>query len=86
MDTDFKKLTAQVETIELFVESLKSSSTIPLEVDSAYRDRFGTLPAGFKNIPLATVASPSGGATVDTQARSAINSIIARLQSLGLIS
>ena len=33
----------------------------------------------------ATIADPSGGATVDSQARTAINSLIDRLQDLGLI-
>jgi hypothetical protein len=33
-----------------------------------------------------TVGDPSGGTTVDSQARSAINSIIDRLQELGLIA
>lgn len=34
----------------------------------------------------ATIGDPSGGATVDSQARSAVNSIIDRLQELGLIA
>ena len=34
----------------------------------------------------ATVTAPSGGATIDSQARTAINAIIARLQSHGLIA
>jgi hypothetical protein len=34
----------------------------------------------------ATVADPSGGATVDAEARTAINSIIDRLQELGLVA
>jgi hypothetical protein len=33
-----------------------------------------------------TVADPAGGATVDAEARTAINSIIDRLQELGLIA
>jgi hypothetical protein len=34
----------------------------------------------------AAVAAPAGGATIDTQARTAINDIIARLVAHGLIS
>lgn len=34
----------------------------------------------------ATVADPSGGATTDAEARTAINAIIDRLQELGLIA
>lgn len=43
------------------------------------------LPSGIENAPLATISDPSGGMTVDSEARSAINDIIDRLQSLGLI-
>lgn len=34
----------------------------------------------------ATIADPAGGVTVDSQARTAINTIIDRLQELGLIA
>jgi len=34
----------------------------------------------------ATIADPTGGATVDAEARTAINSLIDRLQELGLIA
>lgn len=34
----------------------------------------------------ATVSDPSGGATVDSESRTAINAIIDRLQELGLIA
>lgn len=36
--------------------------------------------------PVANIANPSGGATVDAQARTAIDLIIAALQSAGLIA
>lgn len=35
---------------------------------------------------LDAIASPTGGATVDTQARAAVDSLIDRLQEIGLIS
>jgi hypothetical protein len=35
---------------------------------------------------LATVTDPTGGLTVDAEARTAINAIIDRLQELGLIA
>lgn len=34
----------------------------------------------------ATITDPTGGATVDTQSRTAINALIDRLQALGLIA
>ena len=34
----------------------------------------------------ATISDPAGGATVDSQARTAVSSLIARLKSLGLIA
>lgn len=45
-----------------------------------------TLAEGLADAPLATISDPSGGATVDSQARTAINTIIDRMQALGLIS
>lgn len=43
---------------------------------------YGTTPV---NQP-ATVSDPSGGATVDAEARTAINAIIDRLQELGIVA
>lgn len=37
-------------------------------------------------VRLATVAAPAGGATVDAEARTAINALIARLQQSGIIA
>lgn len=72
-----------------FIQSLKASATIPYEVDSAFRDRLFdiiTLPDGFEDAPLASVAAPSGGLTIDAEARTAIDLIITRLEDLGLIA
>ncbi len=43
---------------------------------------YGTTPTAKQ----ATVSAPSGGATVDSQARSAIGELIIRLQTIGIIS
>lgn len=37
-------------------------------------------------IPVTAVTAPTGGATVDAEARTAINAIITRLESLGLVT
>lgn len=65
-----------------FIQSLKNDASIPFEIDTAFRARF--LPSGFRP-PLTAVTAPSGGATVDSNARTAINSIITRLEDLGLV-
>lgn len=71
-----------------FVQSLKASATIPYEVDGAFRERFKellALPSGLEDAPLSAITSPSGGVTVDSQARTAIDTIITRLEDLGLV-
>ncbi len=80
-------LKLRVAELENFVESLKSSTTIPFDVDGAFRKRLSDLvPEGLSNAPLTSVASPAGGATIDSQARSAVDSLITRLEGLGLIN
>lgn len=87
MENDNLQLKERVEELEKFVETLKNSTTIPFEVDGAFRKRLSTLvPDGLSNAPLSTVTAPSGGATIDSQARTTIGTIINKLQSLGLIS
>ena len=80
---------AQIDELKARLDALESSTTIPLPVDQAFRDRFkipsNELPDELASAPLAAVTSPSGGATIDSQARSAIDTIITRLESLGLI-
>ena len=75
-----------------FMESLKRQDKIPLSVGQAFafrlRKTFTALknvPAALASAPLSLVTAPSGGATVDSQARTAINSVITRLEDLGLI-
>lgn len=38
-----------------------------------------------KKAPQEAITAPTGGATIDAEARTAINSLISRLQNLGLI-
>jgi|DEB0MinimDraft_10_1074344.scaffolds.fasta_scaffold50285_3 hypothetical protein len=56
-----------------------------LQICSAATDELGFFGATPVDQP-ATVADPSGGGTVDTEARAAIASLIDRLQELGLIA
>jgi hypothetical protein len=43
------------------------------------------LPTKLKTAPRPSITTPAGGATIDAEARVAINSIISALQALGLI-
>lgn len=91
---DNKELLTRIEALEAKLQLLESGSTIPKPVEDAMRDRLRidrfeqvlNLPDGLFNAPLASVTPAAGGAVVDTQARAAINTLIARSQSLGLIS
>jgi hypothetical protein len=56
-----------------------------LQICSASTDELGFFGATPVDQP-ATVADPSGGSTVDTEARAAIEAVIDRLQELGLIA
>jgi len=56
-----------------------------LQICSAATDELGFFGATPVDQP-ATVADPSGGGTVDTEARAAIEAVIDRLQELGLIA
>lgn len=77
-----------------FMQALKSSTTIPYEVDGAFRARLlGTLtvsrlglPVNLVNAPRSAISAPSGGAIQDTQARTTINDIITALEELGLVT
>lgn len=77
----------RIAQLEQEIANLKSAATIPFETEQALRERLHDLtPEGLENAPLALVTAPTGGATIDTEARTAINDIISRLESLGLIN
>lgn len=84
----------QLDELTKFMKALKSSTTIPYDVDGAFRKRFITdidlstfgIPNGITNAPRSAVTAPIGGATEDAEARTAINSVISRLEELGLIT
>ena len=57
----------------------------PLKIGEASTDELGFFGATPVDQP-ATVADPSGGSTVDTEARAAIAAVIDRLQELGLMA
>lgn len=87
--TKIIELERQIAELREELNKLRSSTTIPFEVDAAFRDRLSDindLPDGLEDAPLTAITAPSGGVTVDSQARTAINSVITALESLGLVS
>lgn len=89
------QLIKDVAELKRLLNALNRSATIPFLIDRAFRNRFEldkypivaqSVAQGLATAPLATIADPAGGATIDSQARSAINTLIDRLQALGLIS
>lgn len=69
-----------------FMQNLKAESRIPYDVAEAFRLRVGAdVPDGLVNAPVAHISDPSGGVTIDGNARAAVNSILDALESLGLM-
>lgn len=87
-------LQRQINELKTQIDAMKSYGTFPYEVDSAIQERLNIarfedlllLPSALQDAPLASIASPTGGTTQDTEARTAINTVISRLNQLGLIS
>lgn len=78
----------QLKEATEFIASLKTYSRIPFDVENAFKRRFDkyyAIPDGLELAPLAAVTAPTGGVTVDSQARTAINTIITRLEDLGFV-
>lgn len=50
------------------------------------RTATGLVPEGLSGLPAAPVAGPSGGATIDVEARAVLSELLARLVSVGLLA
>jgi len=90
MNPEIEKLNTKIDELEKQIKLIYSASTIPFDVEQALRTRLrnliSNLPPNLFNAPLSSVTAPTGGATIDTQARTAINTLITRLEDLGLIN
>lgn len=87
---ELEQLKQEIGFLQKRLSLLENSSTIPYDIEQAFRERLeirliSDIPANLTNAPLALVTAPSGGATIDSQARTAINALITRLEDLGLI-
>lgn len=78
-----------------FMESLERHDRIPLKVSHAFEYRLKrkfalaedvvNVPPELAGAPLSQVTAPTGGVTIDGEARTAINALITRMEDLGLI-
>jgi hypothetical protein len=81
-------LKAEVAALKEDNQRLKAGGTISYEVEQALASRFklDALDGARNNAPRAAITAPIGGVTIDTQARTAINSIITALEELKLVA
>lgn len=89
MNPEIKKLQDEVAELKRRIDSLGNIATIPYPVEHAFRQRLNIealsdVPAGLSNAPLGAITAPTGGVTIDSEARTAINTIRSRLTALGL--
>lgn len=89
MNPEIKKLQDEIADLKRKVDALGNIATIPYTVEHAFRHRLdiealSDVPAGLSNAPLGAIGAPTGGVTVDSEARTAINTIRSRLTTLGL--
>jgi hypothetical protein len=63
-----EELLARIVSLENYINSLKSASSIPLDVDSAFRERFtvASFTTGQKGADTEDVSIDEAGATVHT--------------------
>ena len=81
-----QEINNRIDALQAELDLLKAEHTIPFDVEMAFKNRLNIeLPEGMENAPLTAITAPTGGATTDSQARTAINDIITALESLGLV-
>ena len=84
-----EELQKKIIELENKINLMYSSTTIPFEVEQAIRARINNLlvnlPADLFNAPLNSITEPTGGVTVDIQARASLVTVITRLEELGLV-
>ena len=79
----------RIEALEQRIEELEEVLGVHVHSGVATTQMFPedvSAPTELQNAPLTTISDPTGGSTIDAEARTAIDTIIDRLQSLGLIS
>lgn len=91
MPTEIEQIKEEMKKLQEQVKSLTAEASIPYDVAEAFRERLRIryildLPSEFSSLPLSAVTAPIGGVTQDAEARTAINTIITRLENAGIVS